>query len=83
MQNHYIYIKKRSIMHLEKLGNLLKSRREVLNITQRDLAELSNVGLRTLKALENGETNPTLNTLNKILEVLGMEFSIAVRKPKL
>jgi len=70
-------------MHLEKLGNLLKSRREVLNITQRDLAELSNVGLRTLKALENGETNPTLNTLNKILEVLGMELSIAVRKPKL
>jgi len=83
MQNHYIYIKKRSIMHLEKLGNLLKSRREVLNITQRDLAELSNVGLRTLKALENGETNPTLNTLNKILEVLGMELKIAVRKPKL
>ncbi len=70
-------------MHLEKLGNLLKSRREVLNITQRDLAELSNVGLRTLKALENGETNPTLNTLNKILEVLGMELKIAVRKPKL
>ena len=70
-------------MHLKELGKKLKSRREVLKITQKDLAELSDVGLRTLKALERGKTNPTFDTLHKILEVLGMELNIDVRKPKL
>ena len=70
-------------MHLKELGKKLKSRREVLKITQKDWAELSDVGLRTLKALERGKTNPTFDTLHKILEVLGMELNIDVRKPKL
>ena len=70
-------------MHLDELAKTLKGRREVLNITQKDLAELSEVGLRTLKAIERGKTNPTFDTLHKILEVLGLELSITVRKPKL
>lgn len=70
-------------MHPKDLGQIIKARREVLAITQRDLAEISNMGLRTLKALENGKTNPTLETLNKIMDVLGMELSVEVRKPNL
>jgi len=69
-------------MHLEELIRILKKRREVLNITQRDLAELSNVGLRTLKALESGKSNPTFETLNSVVKVLGMEVKIEVRKLK-
>lgn len=70
-------------MHPKDLGQIIKARREVLAITQRDLAEISNMGLRTLKALENGKTNPTLESLNKIMEVLGMELRVEVRKPNL
>ena len=70
-------------MHPKDLGQIIKARREVLAITQMDLAEISNMGLRTLKALENGKTNPTLETLNKIMDVLGMELSVEVRKPNL
>jgi y4mF family transcriptional regulator len=70
-------------MHPKDLGQIIKARREVLAITQMDLAEISNMGLRTLKALENGKTNPTLETLNKVMDVLGMELSVEVRKPNL
>jgi len=44
-------------MHLKELIETLKKRRELLGVTQEHLAELSGVGLRTLKALESGKSN--------------------------
>ena len=70
-------------MHLEEMVNTLKQRREVLDVTQEQLAELSGVGLRTLKALESKKSNPTLDTLTKLAEVLGMELNLTVKQPKL
>lgn len=67
-------------MHKDELLKVLKERREVLNVTQEHLAELSGVGLRTLKAIESGKGNPTLETLNKLADVLGMELKLEVRK---
>ncbi len=61
----------------------IKKRREILGVTQQDLAELSGVGLRTLKALESSKSNPTFETLNKLAEVLGMELKLKVKQPKL
>jgi len=69
-------------MHLTELIQTLKKRREILGVTQYHLAELSGVGLRTLKALESGKSNPTFETLNKLAEVLGMELKLEVKKPK-
>lgn len=70
-------------MHLKEMIEAMKKRREVLGVTQQDLAELSGVGLRTLKALESGKSNPTFETLNKLAEVLGMELKLKVKQPKL
>lgn len=67
-------------MHLSQLVSTLKQRREVLGVTQKQLAELSGVGLRTLKALESEKSNPTLETLSKLADVLGMEFKLVVKK---
>ena len=67
-------------MHQADLIRALKERREILNITQDDLAALAGVGLRTLKAIESGKGNPTLGTLNKLADVLGMELKLEVRK---
>jgi transcriptional regulator with XRE-family HTH domain len=67
-------------MHLKELITTYKKRREVLGVTQEHLAELSGVGLRTLKALESGKSNPTFETLNKLGEVLGMELKLEVKK---
>ncbi|MFH1852587.1 MAG: helix-turn-helix transcriptional regulator [Candidatus Neomarinimicrobiota bacterium] len=69
-------------MHLTKLIQTLKKRRKALGVTQEHLAELSGVGLRTLKALESGQSNPTFETLAKLAEVLGMELRLEVQKPQ-
>jgi transcriptional regulator with XRE-family HTH domain len=66
-------------MHFEELIKTIKERREVLQVTQETLAELSGVGLRTLKEFERGKGNPTLLTLSKLADVLGMEVGLKVK----
>ncbi|MFZ4412986.1 MAG: helix-turn-helix domain-containing protein [Bacteroidales bacterium] len=67
-------------MHFEELIKTIKERREVMQVTQSTLAELSGVGLRTLKQFESGKGNPTLQTLQKLSDVLGMEVCLQLKK---
>jgi transcriptional regulator with XRE-family HTH domain len=67
-------------MHQDDLIKQLKERREMLKVTQETLAELSSVGLRTLKQIESSKGNPTLLTLKKLADVLGMEINLQVKK---
>lgn len=66
-------------MHFSELIKTIKERREALQVTQEGLAELSGVGLRTLKQFESGKGNPTLATLHKISDVLGMEIYLKIK----
>lgn len=66
-------------MHFENLINTIKERRENLKVNQENLAKLSGVGLRTLKQFESGKGNPTLQTIQKIAEVLGLEVFLKVK----
>ncbi|MDP2724574.1 MAG: helix-turn-helix transcriptional regulator [Bacteroidales bacterium] len=66
-------------MHFEKLVRTIKERREVLQVTQETLANLSGVGLRTLKQFESGKGNPTLLTLQKLADVLGLEIGLKIK----
>lgn len=66
-------------MHFERLIQTIKERREALQVTQETLAELSGVGVRTLKQFESGKGNPTLLTLSKLADVLGMEIILNVK----
>jgi transcriptional regulator with XRE-family HTH domain len=66
-------------MHFQKLIETVKERREIMQVTQETLAELSGVGLRTLKQFESGKGNPTLSTLQKLADVLGMEVCLKVK----
>ena len=59
----------------------IKNRRKILDISQKDLAEMSGVSLATIKNIERGEGNPSFDTIAKILEVLGMEIIFKVRNP--
>jgi y4mF family transcriptional regulator len=61
------------------LASRIRERRKLLNIRQGDLAELSGVGLRTVIALENGTANPSLDTLTRIAEVLGLELTLSIK----
>lgn len=67
-------------MHFKELIKAIKSRREMLQITQETLAELSGVGLRTIKQFESGKGNPTLSTLQKMANVLGLELHLQLKK---
>lgn len=66
-------------MHFSGLIKTIKERREALKVTQEGLAELSGVGVRTLKQFESGKGNPTLSTLHKLAGVLGMELCLKVK----
>jgi len=57
----------------------IKERRKVLAISQETLAEISGVGLRTLKQFESGKGNPTLETLQKLCDALGLELKLEVK----
>ena len=57
----------------------IKKRRTRLSISQQDLAEFAGVGIATVKDIERGKGNPSLQTLQKLLEVLGLEMTLRVR----
>ncbi len=61
-------------------GEEIKLRRKTLAISQRDLAEMAGVGLATIKDIERGKGNPSLSTISRILDVLGMEVLFRVRQ---
>lgn len=63
-----------------ELREIIKQRRETLELTQQDLAEMAQVGLATVKDIERGKGNPSLSTAKKILDVLGMEIDYHIRK---
>ncbi|MEO8149981.1 MAG: helix-turn-helix transcriptional regulator [Bacteroidia bacterium] len=69
-------------MHQDKHINAIKERRVMLKISQETLAEIAGVGLRTLKHFESGKGNPTINTLEKLADVLGLEIKLEVKKHK-
>ena len=66
-------------MNKEILGTKIKERRKILKVRQEDLAEISDVALRTIVTIERGEGNPSLETLLKIADVLGMELQLNVK----
>ena len=63
-----------------ELNEIMKQRREMLSLTQQDLAEMSQVGLATIKDIERGKGKPTLSVVKKILDILGIEIEYRVRQ---
>ena len=62
------------------IGEQIKLRRKELRITHPDLAEIAGVSVNTLYKIERGEANPTLEVLEKLLDVLGLEILIRVKQ---
>lgn len=62
------------------LSEVIKIRRRTLGISQIDLSEMSGVGLATIKDIERGKGNPSMGTVSKIMDILGMEILFKVRQ---
>jgi y4mF family transcriptional regulator len=66
-------------MLVTSIGAVIRKRRKELRITQPHLAELAKVSTNTLYKLERGQGNPSLDVLNKLAEILGMELKLEVK----
>jgi y4mF family transcriptional regulator len=64
---------------MSNIGQQIKERRKSLKVTQRQLAELSGIGINTLTKIERGEGNPRLNILEQVLDTLGLELTTVVK----
>ena len=61
------------------IGKSIKERRKTLRVTQAQLAEIAGISVNTLYKIERGQANPTLDTLTKIADTLGMEVCLQVK----
>ena len=60
--------------------SIIKERRFLLGLTQQDLADYVGLSLRIIKSIEVGKANPSVATLSKIAEVLGLELRLKVKE---
>jgi len=61
------------------IGKSIRSRRKALRVTQHLLAELAGISVNTLYKIEREQANPTLETLTKIVDTLGMELCLRIK----
>lgn len=59
-----------------ELGNYVKDRRKANGLTQRELAELAEVGTRLVSELERGKATLRMDAVNKVLKVFGKKLGM-------
>ena len=64
----------------ESIGQIVKARRKELGITQQTLALLSEVGINTIVAIERDKQTASIKTLVKVLDCLGLEIKLEIKK---
>ena len=62
------------------LYNIIKERRSILGLTQQDLADYTGLSVRIIKSIESGKGNPSMSTLSKIADILGLEIIMKVKE---
>ena len=59
---------------------IIKERRNLLGLSQQDLADYTGLSLRIIKSIESGKGNPSMETLGKIADILGLELILKVKE---
>ncbi len=68
------------IMLVNQIAEAIRTRRKDLEITQSHLSELSGISVNTIYKLERGQGNPSLEIVQKLMDVLGLVINIEVKK---
>jgi transcriptional regulator with XRE-family HTH domain len=63
----------------EKIGKRIKERRIELTLNQSDILDYIGISSKTLSNVEQGKANITLETLDKIMEILGLECDLFIK----
>lgn len=71
-----MFIYNKSMETLLDLGNTIKRKRLSLNLRMDDVANRANITRATLWSIEKGENNCSINTLLKVLDVLGLSLEL-------
>ena len=66
---------------MNTVGQTIKERRKELGLTQNTLALLSQVGINTIVSIERGSKSPSLDTLTKVADALGMDVTLELKNP--
>ena len=59
---------------------IIKERRALLGLTQQELADYTGLSLRIIKSIETGKGNPSIGTLTKIADTLGLELVLKIKE---
>ena len=65
---------------MNHIGNAIKERRSQLGINQQTLADLSDISINTLVAIERGTGNPSVQILSRVLDVLGLQLQVRLKE---
>lgn len=63
-------------MNLALVGNTIRRKRIALGLTQQLLADMAGLSRQSLNGIEHGHVNVTLETLGRLLDVLGLTLDI-------
>jgi transcriptional regulator with XRE-family HTH domain len=63
------------------LPQAIRHLKKTLRLTSQELARLAGVGVRTLQDIEQEQSPGSVQTMNRILGVLGLKLSVALREP--
>lgn len=66
-------------MNKSEMGSFIALRRQDLGLRQEDVAEMAGITAKTLYTIERGKGNPSLDSLEKLMEVLGLTIKLAVK----
>ena len=58
------------------IGNKIADARKEKNLTQEQLAQVTGINQANISRLENGTANPSLRTLKRLAEGMGMELKL-------
>ncbi len=64
---------------LTKIGETIQKRRELLGLLQPQLAAIAGVSRRTIQLVENGKANPSVDTLLRIADPLGLTLQVVLK----
>jgi transcriptional regulator with XRE-family HTH domain len=65
---------------LIEIGETIRKRRQLLGLLQPQLADISGINRRTIQLVEAGKANPTIETLVKIADPLGLTFKLLLKE---
>lgn len=61
------------------IGNNLRKKRDLLGVSQQELADNSNIAKSTVQRIEKGTLNPSITTLKNISIALNIDISELIK----